>query len=90
VVPPRLWRLEPVTFLGRVVLDPTAIGYPVSVIRRTRSRTPDCVKVSFSLPLDLAPDAVSVVGDFNDWFPERDADGMVVNEWGEVNSRLDL
>ena len=76
----------------------------------------------------MAPTAVSVVGDFNDWdpgahplrkrsngtrsvtvelpagepvqfkyladngdwFPEPEADGVVVNEWGEVNSRLDL
>lgn len=98
------------------------------MIRRTKSRTPNCVKVSFALPLDVAPKSVSVVGDFNDWdpaahplrkrsngtrsvtidltegstvqfkylaedgdwFPERDADGVVVNEWGEVNSRLDL
>jgi 1,4-alpha-glucan branching enzyme len=28
--------------------------------------------------------------DNGDWFPERQADGLVVNEWGEVNSRLDL
>ena len=98
------------------------------MIRRTKSRTPNSVKVSFALSLDVAPNPVSVVGDFNDWdatahplrkrsngtrsvtvelaegesvqfkylgengdwFPEHEADGAVVNEWGEVNSRLDL
>lgn len=98
------------------------------MIRRTKSRNPNCVRVSFALPLDTAPDPVSVVGDFNDWdpdahplrkrsngtrsvvidltegqsvqfkyldangewTPESDADGVIINEWGEVNSRLDL
>lgn len=39
------------------------------MIRLTRSRNDDLVRVSFVLPLDDAPDAVSVVGDFNDWTP---------------------
>lgn len=98
------------------------------MIRRTKSRNPSCVRVSFALPLDVAPDPVSVVGDFNDWDPdahplrkrsngtrsvtvdltrgqpvhfkyldangdwsvEHDADGVSINEWGEVNSRLDV
>ena len=29
----------------------------------------DAVKVTFALPLDATPLAVSVVGDFNDWDP---------------------
>ena len=41
------------------------------MIRRTKSRTPNSVKVSFALPLDVAPNPVSVVGDFNQWDGRR-------------------
>ncbi|MFN8051547.1 MAG: isoamylase early set domain-containing protein [Acidimicrobiales bacterium] len=98
------------------------------MIRRTRTPGSNNVKVSFSLSLEDAPGAVSVVGDFNDWTPtvhpmrkrtngtrsavvelpagepvqfkylgedgqwftDPDADGYSVNEWGELNARIDL
>lgn len=84
--------------------------------------------VTFALPLDEAPDGVSVVGDFNgwdplatplrkrsngtrsakidltdagttrfkylgsggEWFNDPDAHGFETNEYGEVNSVIDL
>jgi 1,4-alpha-glucan branching enzyme len=33
------------------------------------SPAPDGVKVTFVLPLDVAPEATSVLGDFNGWDP---------------------
>lgn len=33
------------------------------------SSAPDGVKVTFVLPLDVAPEATSVLGDFNGWDP---------------------
>ena len=35
--------------------------------RQTKSN--GTVKITFSLPLDIAPEATSVAGDFNDWDP---------------------
>jgi 1,4-alpha-glucan branching enzyme len=39
------------------------------VIRRARDRRTGHVRVTFALPIEAAPGAVSVVGDFNDWTP---------------------
>jgi 1,4-alpha-glucan branching enzyme len=98
------------------------------VIKRTPSPTePGTFVVSFSLPLDDAPDETSVVGEFNGWDPARHpmrrrsngtrsvkiplgpgahhfkylgaggvwrtdptADRQETNEWGEVDSVVDL
>jgi 1,4-alpha-glucan branching enzyme len=39
------------------------------LIKRTRPDRNDVVRVTFVLPADEPPAAVSVVGDFNDWNP---------------------
>ena len=39
------------------------------MIKRTRPDRNDVVRVTFVLPADEPPGAVSVVGDFNDWNP---------------------
>jgi 1,4-alpha-glucan branching enzyme len=39
----------------------------MTVIKRTAAK--DAVKVTFALPVDELDQAVSVVGDFNDWDP---------------------
>jgi len=39
------------------------------VIRRTRDKRTDQIRLTFTLPLDAHDGAVSVVGDFNGWTP---------------------
>jgi 1,4-alpha-glucan branching enzyme len=41
------------------------------VIRRAPAKSGDLVRVTFALPVESTPDAVSVVGDFNAWTPGR-------------------
>jgi 1,4-alpha-glucan branching enzyme len=41
------------------------------VIRRTPAKGGETVRVTFALPVDTTPHAVSVVGDFNAWTPGR-------------------
>ncbi|MDP8953363.1 MAG: isoamylase early set domain-containing protein [Actinomycetota bacterium] len=42
------------------------------MIKLTASRASGKVKASFVLPLTEAPEAVSVLGDFNQWSPSAD------------------
>jgi hypothetical protein len=112
--------------VGRIERDATGKEY--AVIKRAPSPTePGAFVVSFSLPLDEAPDETSVVGGFNGWDPSRHpmrrrsngtrsvkvslgpgehhfkylsaggvwrnepmADRHEANEWGEVDSVLEL
>lgn len=97
------------------------------MIKIKRSKQTTSAAVTFALPLDVAPGAVSVVGDFNGWDPhasplrkrsngtrsaridltepvsafkylddegrwfnDPDAHDYVTNEYGEVNSIVDL
>lgn len=41
------------------------------MIRRAPVKGGESVRVTFALPVDTTPDAVSVVGDFNAWTPGR-------------------
>lgn len=43
------------------------------MIRRAPAKSGDTVRVTFALPVESTPDAVSVVGDFNAWTPGRHA-----------------
>ena len=42
------------------------------MIKTSKVRGEDAVKVTFALPLEEAPEPVSVVGDFNGWDPHAD------------------
>jgi 1,4-alpha-glucan branching enzyme len=58
--------MPPATDRGRPA-DRT--GWGKQLIKTTKPDRNDVVRVTFVLPADEPPGAVSVVGDFNDWNP---------------------
>lgn len=42
------------------------------MIKTTRKAKDGAVKVTFQLPADAAQTSVAIVGDFNDWDPQKD------------------